>query len=134
MTPALEQLHKAASAIPCPRCDAPTNARCVNPTTGLRSRVPCVDRLRALGETPTAWPDPVPENPPQTAPISNLDTSGDQWLHAYLTIRPQTVARLATELDAGTETIETALERLEWAGHAQRHPDGWSLPHKEAAA
>lgn len=71
--------------------------------------------------------------PAETTPTPSLDSSGDQWLHAHLTVTPQTVARLATNLDATTETVTTALTRLESLQHAQRHttpgqPDGWSLP------
>ncbi len=132
MTPELEQLHRSVSEIPCPRCEAPIDARCVNPVTGQRSRVPCVDRVRALGET--SWPETIPQEFPDIAPAQSLDTSGDRWLHNHLTTRPQTVARLATELDASTGTIETALARLEWSGYAKCDADGWSLPRNEAAA
>lgn len=80
----------------------------------------------------------VPRSPARTRPPTR-DSSpiapGDQWVHAHLTTRPQTIAQLATALDATGTTIETVLARLEYAGHAQCHtqpgkPDGWSLPTK----
>jgi hypothetical protein len=134
MNAELTSLHEAIVAIPCPRCDAPVGARCVNPVTGLRARIPCVARLHNFEGIPAVSPLPVAEAAPKQ-PDRSLDASGDRWVHAYLTTRPQTVARLATELDATTGAIESALERLQWDGHAHRHPDGWSLPsEKEVAA
>jgi hypothetical protein len=88
------------------------------PSTGIPVGVPGVKR----GDL-----EPEPSS-------GDLGTSGDQWVHAYLTTAPQTVARLATDLDATTGTIETALKRLAQIGHATYHPSepgkpaGWSLP------
>jgi hypothetical protein len=67
----------------------------------------------------------------------DLDASGDKWVHAHLTTSPQTVVRLATDLDAPVPTVEAALQRLAGIGHAQHHPSqsskpaGWSLPAKQ---
>lgn len=91
---------------------------------------------------------PTPHNPPfrggvgkrgdhdAGAAADDLDPHGVGWLRAQLTTTPQTIARLATIVDATTTTIETALALLEAAGHAQCHtrpglPDVWSLPRKE---
>lgn len=44
----LEQVHDATTGIPCPRCRAPYGARCVNPATGRKARIPCLARIQGL--------------------------------------------------------------------------------------
>lgn len=61
-----------------------------------------------------------------------LDASGDRWVHAYLTTKPQALGHLAADLDASLGSVRSALERLAAIGHAQRHQDAsghelWSL-------
>lgn len=46
----LDDMHDTVSSVECPRCGAPTGARCMNPTTGHAARVPCLARIRALDE------------------------------------------------------------------------------------
>jgi len=46
----LEMFHEAVEDVPCPRCLAPAGARCVNPVTGRKAKVPCVARVKAVDE------------------------------------------------------------------------------------
>jgi hypothetical protein len=46
----LDDMHDAASSVECPRCGAPIEARCMNPTTGHTSHIPCLARIRAVDE------------------------------------------------------------------------------------
>lgn len=133
MTPELEAIHRTSIEIPCPRCEAPIDARCVNLTTGLKSHLPCLVRVKALDEIGVLLPLPV------ESPTISTDVGDDQWLYAHLSTRPQSIAKLATQLDASTGTIETALARLEWAGHVQCHPhqdgtpDEWTTKLRRAS-
>lgn len=52
VTAELEMMHDAVADIPCPRCEAPIGARCMNPVTGRKSRIPCLDRIRAVDGVP----------------------------------------------------------------------------------
>lgn len=84
--------------------------------------------------TPLRGAEGVKRGDHETGGVPNdLDPHGVGWLRAHLTTTPQTIARLATIIDATTTTIETALALLELTGDAQCHtreglPDAWALP------
>jgi len=47
-------IHEAVETVPCPRCQAPIGARCVNPITGRKARIPCLARAHAVDGDPDA--------------------------------------------------------------------------------
>jgi AAA domain len=95
------------------------------PTGALNGQVSALEEDRKENDLGALNEDP------QQRHDTTLDSSGDRWVHAHLTTAPQTVVRLAADLDASTGAVITALARLELGGHARRftsEPETWSLP------